>query len=442
LFDLVIRGGRVVTPAGIIDADVAIDGESIAGIAAETSAGEREIDARGLTVLPGMIDVHLHFNEPGRTEWEGAESGSRALAAGGGTLFFDMPLNSSPCTVGPREFEHKRVALEAASVTDFGLWAGIVPGNAGALADLAECGAVGFKAFLCDSGLPEFPRADDLTLYEGMREAARLNLPVAVHAESQEITQALSARMLASGRHDIPAFLESRPVIAEVEAIQRAGVIARETGCKLHVVHISSGKGVAAALEARSLGADISIETCPHYLLFTEEDLLRIGALAKCTPPLRSPAERAALLQFVLDGEVDIIASDHSPCPPEMKASDNFFGIWGGIGGVQWTRVALIEKGVGMGAIAALTAANGARRFNIGRKGTIEVGMHADLAIVDPAATQIVHRDGMFQRHRATPYEGLKLHGVTRHTIRRGEIVFSDGAIAATTRGAFVRPGI
>ena len=442
MFDLVISGGHVVTPAGIIEADVAIDGELIASIAAGTSPGEREIDARGLTVLPGLIDVHLHFNEPGRTEWEGAASGSRALAAGGGTLFFDMPLNSSPCTVGPLEFEQKRAALEAASVTDFALWGGIVPGNTGTLADLAECGAVGFKAFLCDSGLPEFPRADDLTLYEAMREAARLRLPVAVHAESEEITKALAGRMLASGRHDIPAFLESRPVIAEIEAIQRAGLMARETGCKLHVVHISSGRGVATALEARSLGADISIETCPHYLLFTEEDLLRIGALAKCTPPLRSPAERAALLRFVLGGEVEIVASDHSPCPPDMKANDNFFGIWGGIGGVQWTRAALIEKGVGMPAIASLTAANGARRFNIGKKGTIEVGMHADFAIVDPASAQIVHEDGMFQRHRATPYMGLKLHGITRHTIRRGEIVFSAGAITATTRGAFVRPGI
>ena len=442
MFDLVIRGGSVVTPAGIIEADVAIDGELITVIAAETSEGEREIDVRGLTVLPGLIDVHLHFNEPGRTEWEGAASGSRALAAGGGTLFFDMPLNSSPCTVGPLEFEEKRAALEAASVTDFALWGGIIPGNTGALADLAERGAVGFKAFLCDSGLAEFPRADDLTLYEAMREAARLGLPVAVHAESDEITQALAKRILASGRHDIPAFLESRPVIAEIEAIQRAGLMARETGCKLHIVHISSGRGVAAALEARSLGADISIETCPHYLLFTEEDLLRIGAFAKCTPPLRSPAERDALLTAVLGGKVDIIASDHSPCPPDMKANENFFGIWGGIGGVQWTRTALIEKGVSMAAIASLTAANGARRFNICRKGTIEAGMHADLAIVDPAATQIVHQDEMFQRHRATPYTGLKLHGITLHTIRRGQIVFSDGAITATTRGAFVRPGI
>ena len=433
MFDLIIRGD---------DVDIAIEGEYIAAVAPGLPGGKREIDARGLTVLPGMIDVHLHFNEPGRADWEGAASGSCALAAGGGTLFFDMPLNSSPCTVGPREFDLKRSALEAASITDFALWGGIIPGNCRALADLADRGVIGFKAFLCDSGLPEFPRADDLTLYEGMREAARLNLPVAVHAESEEITQALTRRILENGRHDIPAFLESRPVIAEVEAIHRAGLLARETDCKLHIVHISSGRGVAAALEARNSGADISIETCPHYLLFTEDDILRIGAVAKCTPPLRDRTECDALLDYVMRGEVDMIASDHSPCPPDMKLTENFFGIWGGIAGVQWTRAALIEKGLGKSAIASLTATNGARRFNIANKGTIEVGKHADLAIVDPSAVQTVSEDALFQRHRITPYVGMKLHGVTRHTIRRGDIIFSEGTISATTKGAFVRPGI
>jgi allantoinase len=442
LFDLVVREGRVVTPHGIIQADIAIDSGRIAEIAPGAPEGKREIDARGLTVLPGLIDVHLHFNDPGRADWEGAATGSRALAAGGGTLFFDMPLNSSPCTVGAREFDLKRTALESASITDFALWGGIIPGNANALADLAERGVIGYKAFLCDSGLPEFPRADDLTLYEAMREAARFGLPVAVHAESEEITKALSRRMLERGRHDIPAFLESRPVIAEVEAIHRAGLLARETGCKLHIVHISSGCGVAAALEARATGADVSIETCPHYLMFTEEDLLRIGAIAKCSPPLRNRAERDALLNSALCGEVDMIASDHSPCPPEMKQSENFFGIWGGIAGVQWTRSALIEKGFDMSAIAALTASSGARRFNIGRKGTTEIGKDADLAIVDTNGAQIVHEDALFQRHRITPYMGLKMHGITRYTIRRGEVIFSDGVISTTTRGAFVRPGI
>jgi allantoinase len=437
--DLVIHGGRVATPHGIIDADLAIDGERISDIAATLPVGKREIDATGLTILPGVIDIHLHFNEPGHTDWEGAATGSRALAAGGGTLFFDMPLNSTPCTVDAKQFDRKRAALEASSITDFALWGGLVPGNVGELGELAERGVVGFKAFLCDSGLPEFPRADDLTLYEGMREAARLGLPVAVHAENEEITRGLTRRMIAADRSDIAAFLESRPVIAEVEAIHRAGLLARDTGCKLHIVHISSGSGVAAALEA-SLAADVSIETCPHYLLFTEDDLHRIGAIAKCAPPLRSLAEQAALMAAVLRDEVEMIASDHSPCPPEMKDRENFFDIWGGIAGVQWTLPALIHLGLSPEQIAALTAGNGARRFNLKDRGAVRRGAYADLALVDTAARQVIREETLFQRHRITPYLGLGLRGVVRQTIRRGEVIYSGGTITAQTFGNLVRP--
>jgi allantoinase len=443
--DLVIRGGRIVTPRETIEADIAVDGEFITAVERDAPAGNREIDASGLAVLPALIDVHLHFNEPGRADWEGASTGSRALAAGGGTLFFDMPLNSTPCTVDARAFDQKRAALAAVSVTDFALWGGIVPGNAGELAALAERGAIGFKAFLCDSGLPEFPRADDLTLYEGMREAARVGLPVAVHAESEEITKGLSRRLLAHGRCDVAAFLESRPVIAEVEAIRRAGALARETGCRLHVVHISSGRGIAAALEARALGADISIETCPHYLLFTEDDLLRIGALAKCAPPLRGRPDHDALWDSVLRGEVDMIASDHSPCPPAMKQRESFFDVWGGIAGVQWTLPALIEeghhlRGLDLGMIARMISTNGARRFNLLDRGAIETGGYADLALIDLGAPQVVREETLFQRHRMTPYLGRSLRGIVRKTIRRGEVIYSDGTITALTRGMLVRP--
>src|SRR5262249_10176038 len=221
-------------------------------------------------LFPGLIDVHVHFNEPGpHTEWEGVATGSRALAAGGGTLFFDMPLNSVPCTVTAREFDRKRAALEAASVTDFALWGGIVPGNLSQMAELADRGVIGFKAFLCHSGLEEFPRADDLTLWEGLREAARLGLPVAIHAENHELIQSLGRRMMREGRLGIRDFLLSRPVIAELEAIQRATFLAGEAGAKLHIIHVSSGRGVALAAEAKMRGVDVSVETCPHYLSFT-----------------------------------------------------------------------------------------------------------------------------------------------------------------------------
>ena len=216
--DSIVRGGTLVYPDKRLRADVRISDGRIAEIGPELAGAGDDIDARGMHVFPGVIDVHLHFNEPGRTDWEGAATGSRALAAGGGTLFFDMPLNSTPCTVNAHEVDRKRAALEAASVTDFGIWGGLIPGSVGHMAEMAERGVVGFKAFMCDSGLPEFPCADEATLRDGMREAARLDLPVAVHAESQEMTRDLASRMQGSGVRD---FLDSRPVAAELE---KAGI--------------------------------------------------------------------------------------------------------------------------------------------------------------------------------------------------------------------------
>ena len=211
MVDRVIRGGTVVFTDGPRDVDISIEDGRIAAIGSDLAPGRNDIDARGLHVLPAIIDAHLHFNEPGRTHWEGAAKGSRALAAGGGALFFDMPLNSTPCCLNAREVDRKREALERASITDFGLWGGLVPGAVGEMAEMADRGVVGFKAFMCDSGLPEFPRSDDRTLYDGLTEAARLHLPVAVHAEDHEITQSLSKQMHGGSARD---FLESRPVKA------------------------------------------------------------------------------------------------------------------------------------------------------------------------------------------------------------------------------------
>src|SRR5215510_13831112 len=254
-----VRGGTVVTPTGRSRADVRISEGRFVEIGPHLVArGDEEIDARGLFLLPGLIDAHLHFNEPGRTDWEGGATGSRALAAGGGTLFFDMPLNSTPCTVNAAEVDRKREALEASSITDFAIWGGLVPGSVGEMAGMGDRGVIGFKAFMSNSGLPEFPRADDLTLFDGLREAARLGLPVAVHAESEELTRGLGQRIT---NDTARAFLDSRPVIAELEAIQRALLLAREAGARLHIVHVSSGRGVAIAAEARATGVDVSIET-------------------------------------------------------------------------------------------------------------------------------------------------------------------------------------
>jgi allantoinase len=417
LFDLVIRGD---------ESDIAIEDGRIAAIEPGLAAGRDEIDGRGLSIIPGLIDVHVHFNEPGRTEWEGAATGSRAFAAGGGTLFFDMPLNSSPCTVNVAAFDAKRAALERSSATDFGLWGGLVPGNAADLPGLAERGVVGFKAFMCDSGLPEFPRADEDTLHEGMRIAAKLGLPVAVHAESPALLQ------LASGP-TVRDYLASRPVAAEVDAIRVATAIAGEAGAKLHIVHVSSGRGVAAALEARARGVDVSIETCPHYLFFTEEDMERIGAAAKCAPPLRSKADRDELWSRVLDGSVSIIGSDHSPAPPEMKTSHDFFRIWGGIAGVQATLAVLLQLGLPLDAIVQRLSTNPANRFGIANKGSLEVGMDADLALI--RANEPFVMDAGLQRHPVSPYTGCRLRGKVVRTLVRGRA-------PTPGTGRFVRPTV
>ncbi|HEY1492938.1 MAG TPA: allantoinase AllB, partial [Candidatus Solibacter sp.] len=342
-------------------------------------------------------------------------------------------------------FEEKRAALEQTSITDFALWGGIVPGNLSELAPLAECGVIGFKAFLADSGLPEFPRADDLTLYEGMREAARLGLPVAVHAESEEITSRLTRRARDAGRTSARDYLDSRPVIAEVEAIHRAALLAREAGCKLHIVHISSGRGVAAALEARAAGTDIAIETCAHYLFFTEDDLLRLGAIAKCAPPLRERAEFDKLWAYVLGGIVDVIASDHSPSLPSMKTGDDFFAIWGGIAGVQSTLAVLLEaghfeRGLRLERIAELTAGYPARRFALQNKGSIAVGNDADLTLVDMDGQEDLEPEFLWQKHPISPYAGNSFRGAIRRTMLRGVSIFNHDEITVKSGGQLLRP--
>ena len=297
---------------------------------------------------------------------------------------------------------------------------------------------IGFKAFLCDSGLEEFPRCDADTLLEGMRIAAEFGLPVAVHAESQAITSALAREALANGKRSIRDFLASRPVEAETEAIRTASSLALQSGAKLHIVHVSSGSGVTAALEARARGVDVSIETCPHYLFFAEQDLERLGAVAKCAPPLRNATEREQLWSHVLGGGIDIIGSDHSPAAPEMKIGDDFFRIWGGIAGVQATLPVLLEAGhhhrsLTLARVANLLATGPAKRFGIGSKGSIAVGYDADLALVNVSEPFVMTPETLLQRHPLSPYLGCRFRGKVSRTLLRGRTV-------GTTPAWLVRP--
>ena len=396
------------------------------------------IDARGLDILPGLIDAHVHFNDPGRAAWEGWGSGTRALAAGGFTCGVDMPLNSDPPTIDAPAFEAKLAAARGSAHVDFAFWGGLVPGSVEHMDELAACGVVGFKAFMADSGIDDFPACDDLTLYEGMCRAAVLGLPVAVHAESAVIVRELGLRALAEGRTGMADFAASRPVAAEVAAIANALAIAGEAGCALHIVHVSSGRAAVLVAEARAAGADVTCETCPHYLALTAEDAERIGALAKCAPPLRNAQERHGLRRAVRDGTIDYVASDHSPAPPRMKEG-HAFSAWGGVSGCQTTARVLLAEGLTSKDLAFLCSVGPALRLGL-QGGRIEPGASADLLLLDPSPTTVLTAGELEYRHPHSPFVGRPLRGRIARTLLRGRTVALNGASVGEPLGRFVRP--
>jgi allantoinase len=446
LYDLILRNGTLVTTTDTSQADLAIASGSIVAVAPGlVGTSKEEIDATGLHIFPGVIDAHVHFNEPGRTEWEGFATGTRALAGGGTTTFFDMPLNAHPPTIDAASFDLKLAAAQASALVDFAFWGGIVPGNLDRLDELAERGVVGFKAFMSNSGIDDFPCVDDLTLYEGMAQAARLGKIVAVHAENKEITSRLAQRASTEGRIGIRDYLASRPVVAELEAIERAILFASETGCALHIVHVSSGRGIGLVAAARLQGIDVSCETCPHYLALTEDDVEALGAVAKCAPPLRSQLEQAALWQQVLVGNVPMVASDHSPAPASMKTDSNFFKVWGGISGCQSLLQLLLTEGydkrqLPLTMIAAMTSEYIARRFGLFPcKGRLTVGADADLVLVNLQHSAVLQAPDLFYRHQHSPYVGKMLRGRIVRTLVRGKTVFLEGKVVPEPTGRLIR---
>jgi len=447
-FDLVIRGAVVVGAGGQRRFDVGVTDGLIADVGPDlVGAASEEVDATGLHLLPGVIDAHVHMNEPGRADWEGFDTGTRALAAGGATAAIDMPLNAHPPTVTGAAFDEKRRCVERSALVDIALWGGLVPGGVEDMDELAARGVVGFKAFMCSSGIDDFPRVDDLTLYEGMCRAASLGLPVAVHAESEEITAGLAQRARAAGRTAMRDFLASRPAIAELQAIARAITLAKESGCSVHVVHVSTGRGVAFVADARARGIDVSCETCPHYLVLTEEDAEVLGNVAKCAPPLRPREECEALWHALVDGTLPMVASDHSPAPWGLKSGDDAFDAWGGISGCQTMLPLLLSEGSGarglsLELIAAVTSGYVARRFRLPGKGRVGRGADADLVLVDltGSASQALSAEDLRYRHRHSPFLGRTVGARVARTLVRGRTVFADGRIVGPPAGRLLVP--
>lgn len=413
-FDLLVH-----TPdfsLGVVDGLVAASGPSLAGVAQEV------LEVPDGRIVPGWIDAHVHFNEPGRTEWEGLETGSLALAAAGGTTFFDMPLNSTPPVVDAASLEKKRLLAGEKAHLDFALWGGLTPDSLAHLEAMAEGGAVGFKAFMCPSGLEEYPCADPATLRRGMKLAAGLRLPVSVHAEI--------SRDLPRVGHDMAAWLASRPPSFELVAIRLALELAGETRCALHLLHVTCPEGIDLVTRAKEQGVDVTVETCPHYLLLDEEDASVIGAAAKCAPPLRPAGTVARLWEKLRGGEIDTLGSDHSPSSPELKTGADFFAIWGGIAGIQHGYPLLLDREPNL---TGPSSANVAQRFKLRGKGSLRVGNHADFSIFLPDDRLIEERE-LLTRHPLSPYLGRPLRHRVQATFLRG------AKVGAQTKGRFLRP--
>jgi allantoinase len=425
--DLIISARNVCTPEGIGPAEVHV---SAGRITAVTRPAVRPVPPGKVFIelpddevlLPGLVDTHVHINEPGRTHWEGFTTATAAAAAGGVTTIIDMPLNSIPPTTDVAALEAKRRAADGQCQVDVGFWGGAVPGNERDRPGLHAAGVFGFKCFLVDSGVPEFPPLDDDGLAEAMRQLAGLGATLIVHAEDAACIA--SAPPASGGRYD--QFMRSRPGAAEVAAVTRLVELARRTGARVHVLHLSSARAAPVIAAAQADGIAITAETCPHYLGLIAERVPDGRTEFKCCPPIRDQANQERLWSALRAGIVGCVVSDHSPCPPDLKKLDegDFGTAWGGISSVQlglpvvWTRAR--ARGLGLADVVRWMATGPARLAGLAGKGAIAVGHDADLVAFVPEESFVVEPDRLLTRHRLTPYAGQQLYGVVRQTWSRG----------------------
>jgi allantoinase len=408
----------------------------------EVPAGASLIEAGDLVVLPGLVDTHVHINDPGRSDWEGFEHATRAAAAGGVTTLVDMPLNSVPPTTDIEGLEAKLHAAHGRCHVDVGFWGGVIPGNAAALDPLASRGVLGFKCFLSPSGVDEFPHVREEDLQSALPVLAGLGLPLLAHAELPALLRDPDP---ASDPRDYRTWLGTRPAQSEHAAIELLTRLARQHGAHLHIVHVASAEALPALDAARAAGTRLTVETCPHYLSFAAEDIASGATAFKCAPPIRERAHRERLWDALASGRIDMVATDHSPAPPALKhlSDGNFLSAWGGISSLQlglsvvWTGAS--ARDIPFGAIARWMAGAPARLAGLDRrKGAIEAGLDADLVIWDPDAEAVVDARSLQHRHATTPYAGMPLRGRVRTTLLRGEVVFDEGRFMDSPRGRCV----
>lgn len=445
--DRIVRSERVVYRGDVRPGAVHVRGGKIADVTepSDVPVGAEVDDVGDLVVMPGLVDSHVHVNEPGRTHWEGFETATKAAAAGGVTTIVDMPLNSVPSTTDVEALEEKVEAARGKCHVDVGFWGGVVPGNAGELESLHDAGVLGFKCFRIDSGVEEFEHVGVDDLREAMPVLADLETVLLTHAELPGPVEDAAGVWDGKDPRSHATYLASRPRAAEDEAIAEMIELADEFDCRVHIVHLSSSDALDDLRKAHAAGVPVTVETCPHYLAFTSDHIGDGATAFKCAPPIREPENRERLWSALLDGDLDLVATDHSPSPPEAKFPEGrgFNDAWGGIASLQvslptvWTEAR--DRGASLVDLAEWLCSGPARLAGIDdRKGTLEPGTDADLVVWNPDASFEIDADRLHHRHPITPYDGVTLNGRVRTTYLRGIPVYDDGVFPDPRSGEFL----
>lgn len=446
-FDLIIKNGTVILENEARVVDIAVKGGKIAAIGQDLGDAKEVMDASGLVVSPGMVDAHTHISEPGRSHWEGYETGTRAAAKGGITTMIEMPLNQLPATVDRASIELKFDAAKGKLTIDAAQLGGLVSYNIDRLHELDEVGVVGFKCFVAtcgDRGIDnDFRDVNDWQFFKGAQKLGELGQPVLVHCENALICDALGEEAKSEGRVTAHDYVASRPVFTEVEAIRRVLYLAKVAGCRLHICHISSPEGVEEVTRARQEGQDVTCESCPHYFVLDTDQFEEIGTLAKCSPPIRDLENQKGMWEKLFNGEIDCLVSDHSPCPPEMKAG-NIMEAWGGIAGLQncmdvMFDEAVQKRGMSLPMFGKLMATNAADIFGLQQKGRIAPGKDADFVFIQPNSSYVLTNDDLEYRHKVSPYVGRTIGARITKTILRGDVIYDiEQGFPVAPKGQFI----